>query len=438
MKMEWRTEPGSRAVLDVELPEDEVARAMEEAYVALAKRVQIPGFRRGKAPRDVLERYIGTEALRDEALKRLLPESYSEAVTKAGIAPVARPSIEVKEVGDGKGLRFTATVDVYPEVTLPDYRALRVSHESQPVTDQDVDRALEDLRARHGRLVSAAGEAAQRGDFVLLTVTAAPGGLERLQPGKELLVEVGGGLLPPEVEAVLEGARASEDRTVQVGTAGEVVIHLQDVRRKELPALDDAFAKVVSDQPTLEALREHLRARLARERAEEETQTVRERVLDAVLAQTSIDLPESLVRHEIEHMLEDLADRLRSRGLSLESYLRTSGKDEQALRAEMRPGAERRVRARLALEALARREALTISEEEMSAEVEKLASNLHQDVQKVLAWLAEGDRRAGLRETLLRQKAMRLLVDLVAGTAAGSSSEVPDAHTRVRTPGESA
>jgi trigger factor len=437
LKVEVRTEPGSRAVLDVELPEDEVARAMDKAYVTLARRVQVPGFRRGKAPRDILERFVGTDAVREEALRRLLPESYSEAVTKAGIEPISRPSIEVKGIGDGKGLRFTATVDVYPEVTLPDYRALRVSRSSRPLTDEDVDRALEDLRSRHGRLVSAGTEAARRGDFVFLQVTAAPAGLDRLEAGKELLVEVGGGLLPAAVEAAVEGAHAGDDRTAQVEEAGEVTVHVADVRRKELPPLDDAFAKLVSDQPTVDALRENLRTRLARERADAEAEEVRDRALDAVLAQTTVDLPESLVQHEVEHMLEDLSRRLQSRGLSLESYLRSSGKDEAALRGELRDGAARRIRTRLVLDAVTRREALTISEEEMGAEVEKLAGDLQQDVPKVQAWLAEGDRREGLRETLLRRKAMAVLVALIAGAEeSGSPADAPEARTP--TPGESA
>lgn len=417
MKVEWRPEPGSRAVLEIEVPEDEVTQAMDDAYASLVRRVQVPGFRRGKTPRAILERHIGADALREEALRRLVPDRYAEAVNQAGIAPITRPSIEVKDGPDGKGLHLIATVDVYPKVTLPDYRAIRVPRESDPVIDEDVDRALEDVRARHGRLVSASDEAAGRGDFVLLTVTAAPAGLERLQPGRELLVEVGGGLLPAPVEAALQGARAGEDRTAQVEGSGEVTVHVGDVRRKELPPLDDAFAKTVSDQSTLPALRESLRTRLVQERGTNEARELRERVLDAVLAHTSVDLPESLVQHELEHMLEDLSSRLRSRGLTLESYLKSQTKDEAALKAELRPGAERRVRGRVLLEAVAEREVLVVTEEEMAVEVEKLAGDLNQDVPKVQAWLAEGGRRESLRENILRRKALTLLVDAATGAA---------------------
>ena len=440
VKMAWRTEPGSRAVFDIEIPEDEITRAMDRAYASLVKRVQVPGFRRGKAPRAVLEHHLGVETLREEAMKDLLPEHYAQAVRQAGVSPVARPSFEVQEGVEGKGVHFTATVDVYPRITLPDYRAVRVPRESHPVTDEDIGGVLEDLRARHGHLVGAGAEPARRGDYVLLKVTQAPQGLDRLQPGKELLVEVGGGLLPAEVEAVLEGARAGEDRTAQPsGAAGPVEVRVVDVRRKELPPLDDAFAGAVSDRSTLAALRELLRGRLAKERADAEERALRERVLEALLAQASIDLPESMVLHEVEHMVEELAGRLRSRGLSLETYLRSQEKDAATLQADLRPSAERRVRTRLLLEEVAKHEGLTPTEEEIATAVEKLAEESQEDIGKTKAWLAQGDRLAALQEHLLRQKAMAMLVALATGAqATGGAAAASRPAATTEAPGESA
>src|SRR5579859_4356238 len=413
MRVEKRTEPASRVVLEIDVAEDAVAKAMDQAYTQLVRRVQVPGFRRGKAPRPILEKHVGSETLREEALRQLVPEQYSEAVAQTGVSPITRPSIEVKDAADGKGLHLTAIVDVYPAITLPDYRQIRVAADQTPVTDADVDRAIEDIRARHGRL-SSVSEPARRGDFILLTVVTAPEGHERLQAGKELLVEVG-------------GASAGEERTTALPDSGQAVVKVGDVRRKELPALDDAFARTVSDRQTLAELRDGLRERLTAERTAEEDRAHRERVLDAVLAQSTFDVPESLVAHEVEHMLHDLADTLRSRGLTLDSYARAVGKDEAALRADMRDGALRRVRSRLLLETVAEREALSVPEEEMRAEVENLAGELKQDVAKVQAWLAEGGRQEGLRETLLRRKAMAFLVDAVSGAgtpaAAGAAPE---------------
>jgi trigger factor len=488
MKVEVRNEPRSRAVLEIDVPEDDVAKAMDQAYASLVRRVRIPGFRPGKAPRAILERHVGTDTLREEALRRLVPERYSAAVDEAGIEPIARPSIEIKEGPEGRGLHLTATVDVYPKVVLPDYRALHVAREHHPVTDEDVAHVLEDIRARHGRLVSAGGEPARRGDFVLLTVAAAPKDLERLQPGKELLVEVGGGLLPASLEAALEGARAGEDRSVDAG-GGTVTVHIVDVRRKDLPPLDDAFAQMVSDQPTMQALRERLRARAAQEREEQDALDLRRRVLDAVLAETQMDLPESLVEHELDHMMDELDARLRSRGLSLASYAKTrasrpaetgniapsegeaapasdaavaAGTEEgtpphrvptenspavrsrpaasddeaiRAIRAETQPAAERRVRVRLLLETVAEREGLTVSEEEMAAEVEKLADELRQDAAKTRAWLSERGRYDGLRATILRRKAMNVLMEAVAGGTDAASQGAPGAGETAKSTG---
>jgi trigger factor len=411
VKMTWKTEPGSRAVLEIEIPEEDVTQAMDRAYAALVRRVNVPGFRRGKAPRAVLERHLGQDALREEALQDLLPERYRQAVLQAAISPVSRPSLDVQPGAEGRGLRLIATVEVRPQVALPDYRAIRVSRDAHAVADEDVDRVLEDLRARHGRLQSVEGEAARRGDYVLIKVVSAPPGNERLHAGREVLAEIGGGLLPPEVEAALEGARKGDRRGAQpAGFEGPVEVEVLDVRRKALPPLDDAFARTVSDQPTLAALRDGLRERLAKERADAEERDFRERVLDAALSQVTVDLPDSMVAHEIDHMLEDLEGRLRSRGLTLETYMQSQGKDDAALRADFRTGAERRVRTRLLLDAVVHQEGLALTEEEMTRAVENLAQESGDDVQKMRAWLAQGDRLAGLREHLLRQKAMALLV----------------------------
>ena len=166
VKMAWRTEPGGRAILEIDVPEDEMARAMDRAYAALAQRVTVPGFRRGKAPRAVLERHVGTEALREEALKTLLPERYAQAIEQAGLSPLTRPSFEVAEGADGKGVRLTATVEVLPQVNLPEYRTLRVSRDAHPVTDADVDRVLE----RGERLMIRRESAARHECHILFSV----------------------------------------------------------------------------------------------------------------------------------------------------------------------------------------------------------------------------------------------------------------------------
>ena len=200
-----------------------------------------------------------------------------------------------------------------------------------------------------------------------------------------------------------------------------------DVRRRELPSLDDGFARMVSHQPTLATLRESLRDRLAKERGQTEEREYRQRVVDALLAQSTIDLPESMVAHELEHMVDNLKERLQSRGLSLETYLRSQDRDEAGLRADLRAGAERRVRTQLLLNEVAEREGITLSEEEIDAAVKNLAEESNEDVQKTQAWLAQGERLTNLRESLRRQKAMAVLVALAWGEGAGDAPPAPDA-----------
>jgi trigger factor len=250
-------------------------------------------------------------------------------------------------------------------------------------------------------------------------------------------VEVGGGLLSSELETALEGARAGEDRTAPAdGTEGAIAVHVVDVRRKELPPLDDAFARTVSNQPTLAALRDSLRQRLMTERAETEDREYRDRVMEALLAQAAIDLPESLVQREIDHMVEDLAKRLQPRGLSLDTYLRSQDRDEARLRADLRSAAERRVRAHLLLNEVAEREGIILSEEEISAAVKNLADESREDMQKTQAWLAQGERLTGLREFLRRQKALAALVAFASERSAGDVA--PDAGPQAEAPGGSA
>src|SRR3972149_5588136 len=264
MKVEWRREPNSRAVLDVELPPEEVSRAVEAAHRRLAQRVAIPGFRRGKAPRAILERYVGRESLIDETLKLLLPDGYTRAVQEAGLAPIGQPEIDLQteEVDENAPLRFTASVDLAPEVDPGAYPDVRVPREEPAVTEADVDARIEDLRLRHATLVPTGDAAAARGDFVLVQVLETAPSLPRLQAGKEYLVESGGGGHPAPPGEGPAGPRRGERRAISLGNSEETVgVVAVDIKRRELPVLDDAFAKQVGAE-TVEALRGQLRERL--------------------------------------------------------------------------------------------------------------------------------------------------------------------------------
>ncbi|MDR7481189.1 MAG: trigger factor [Armatimonadota bacterium] len=417
MKVEWRRESPSRAVLDVEVPAGDVGREVQAAAARLARQVRVPGFRPGRAPRAVLERYVGRDEIYSEALEGLVAAAYRRAVAEAGVVPVGRPEFEVPALDETQPLRFTARVDIAPDVDPGDYAAVRVPYAAPVVADADVDAAIEDLRRRRGRLVSVQ-ERAARGDFVLVRPTTVDG-VERFAVGREVLVELGAGVLPPEVEAGLEGVAAGDERTLTVGEAGRLVLAVIDVRRRELPPLDDAFARGVGNVASLDELRAQLRQQLEREAAARAQEAYEEQVLTAVLERAAVELPVSMVEHELDHLVEELQEALQRRGITLERYLASTGQGLDALRAELRPRAERRLRVRLVLDAIADREGLAPTQEEITAEEEKLAADLGLDLPRVRDWLAEGTRRDAMQAVLRRRTTIATLVARARGEVDG-------------------
>jgi trigger factor len=412
VKVDVRREPGSKAVLEVEIPAVTVSAGVDRALRKINSRVVVPGFRKGKAPRGMLERHVGRETVVEEAVNLLVPDAYTKALDQTGIRPLARPELQVNDLEEGKPLRFTATVDLVPEVQLGDYRAIRVPYAASEVSDADVDAAIEDLRSRHGTLVPSEKPAGQ-GDFVLVRVAELSGPVDRFAQGKEYLIEVGGGTYPAEVEHALAGAAIGSRPAAAVGER-TVTFEVVDVKRRELPALDDNFAKDLKAEH-LADLRGQQRDRLAQERAQAAREAYEEAVLTALLEGSRIDLPASLVEHEVEHLLADLTEALQRRGLTYQKYLEATGKDEGAVRVEFQPPAERRLRTQLALEEVARAESLEPSPEEIDREVENVARRLQQDVPRVREWLTQTGRLSSLTGTLRRQKALSHLVTLARG-----------------------
>ena len=418
MKVEVRREPQSRAVLEVELPPEEVTRAVETAGRRLAQRVAIPGFRRGKAPRAIVERYLGRERLIDETVDLLVNDGYARAVNEAGIKPVGRPEIDVQteQVHEDAPLRFVATVDVAPEVDPGDYRSVRLPREEPAVTEADVEGAIDDLRLRHATLASAGEEAAERGDFVLIQVLEAAPGLPRLSSGKEVLIEIGSGVHPAPLEEGLIGIRQGEQRTITLGNdGGQMVVSAGDVKRRTLPAVDAAFARQVGAE-SIEELRGRQRERMAGDAATRAAETYESAVVGAVTERATGDLPRTLVTHEAEHLFADLLETLGRRGLTLESYLRAAEKTEEQVREELSATAERRLRTQLVLDEIARRESIAPSEQEITTEVENLAQSLQQDVARVREWLDDERRRDALVRSLRRRQTIQFLVALASGT----------------------
>lgn len=414
LKVEVRREPGSRAVLEVEVPRERVDEAVDRAIARLGRRTSVPGFRRGRAPRVILERYLGRDVVYDAALEELIPEVLREAAEQAGIRPISRPRVDVGEVVAGQPLRLRATVEVLPQVRLPDYRSLRIPRPPVTVGDEEVERAIEAMRARFAQLVPKDGPA-EAGEFVLIRVEEAPEGEERYAPGKEILVELGAEGTPPELGEALRGAVPGQTVEVPGNADKRLRVSVVGVRCRELPPLDDAFAQEAGGQPTLEALRADVRARLVADAERRAAEAYEEEVVRTVVDQAEVDLPESLVHAEIHELLEDLARRLGQQGMTVERYLALVGKTMDQLHQEYQGIAQRRIRTRLILDRIAEAEGLEPTEEELAEAVENLAQDLGQEVDRVRAWLREGDRMEAFRIRLRRRKAIAFLVTVASG-----------------------
>lgn len=415
MKVDVRKEAPSRAVLAVELPPETVTQGVDQALARLNQRVEIPGFRRGKAPKTLLERYVGRDTVFEETLKVLVPDAYTQAVQQSGVRPIAQPDIHVDPLEEGKPLRFVATVDLIPEVTLGDHKAIRIQPAEAAVTDADVDAAIEDLRARHGHLEGGTERPAERGDYVLIKVVETTGVPDRFAAGKEYLVEVGGGAYPAELEEAVSGAAAGGRGSVTLAGGAVVTYEVLDVKRRALPEVTDEFARTAAGVETVAALRDTVRGRMEGEAKDRARQQDEQAAVDALLGTARIDLPGSLVDHEVHHLITDLTDSLSRRGLTLERYLGAQERTEAQLRDELRPSAEKRLRTQLALDEIARAEGLDPAVEEIDREVENVARGLQQDLARVREWLQQTGRLDALKAALRRQKALRYLVAAARG-----------------------
>lgn len=413
------------AYLTIEVPVETVEDALERAYRKLSRNVLIPGFRKGRAPRALVERRIGKEALLDEALDDLLPEAYARAVEETGIEPIDRPTVTDVEYDEGRPLSFKARVEVKPEVQLGDYRAVRVERPPVEVREADVDDVLERLREAQAQLVPVEDEPAAAGLVATIdfqgTIDGRPfdGG-----EGSDYAFEIGSGRLIEGFEEQLVGMRVGEERTIAVtfpddygnaelaGKAAEFRVTLKELKRKELPHLDDDFARSVGEFETLEELRADVEKNLRQRAAEEAEEQVRQEVIRQVTEQVELDLPAVLVERRLDQLLDDFRRRVEAQGISFEAYLRHQGESTADLRREFRPRAEREVKADLVLDAIARQEQITAGEDDFHAEAVRLAEAYGQPVEQMRDLMRRPEVRADIEASLRVRKTIDYLVGL--------------------------
>lgn len=413
--------------LRIEVDESEVTRAIEQGYKKVVRNVIIPGFRKGKAPRKLLELRLGKEPVQKEAMDMLMPKAYSAAVQEMALEPIDQPKVDVEQFEEGKPFVFKATVEVMPEVRLGDYRSVRAEREDFPVTDEDVTKYLEMLRERHARLVDAGKEEIEKGDFAVIDFE----GFVEDRPmkdgkGKEQVLEVGGGRFLPGFEDQLIGARIGEKREVLVkfpedyqpgefaGKEAVFSVTVKDIKRKEVPEATDDFAREVGNFATFAELIGDIRSKLEKAAEDRAKVSFRNKVVEKVVEGAEVELPEVMVNRTIDQMVREFTQRLSGQTMTLEKYLEAVGMDEAAFREQFRKDAEREVKTRLVLDGVARAEGIQAGDEEVEARIQQIAQDLGRDAGDVKKLFVRQGGIEGLKDAIRRDKTISSLAEMCA------------------------
>ncbi|HEX5495356.1 MAG TPA: trigger factor [Mycobacteriales bacterium] len=426
MKSTVETLSPTRVRLAVEVPFDELGESLARAYKSIAGQVRVPGFRPGKAPARIIDQRVGRAAVLQEAVQDAVPRAYADAVTANNVRVLGQPDIELTKLDDGQTIEFTAEVDVRPEVRLPDMSGLTASVDDAEVTEEDVQEQIAGLRERFA-VLKAADRPVAEGDYVSIDLIATVDGAE-VEGGSTtgMSYQVGSGDLVPGLDDVLAGMLAGGSATFstelvkgeQAGQAAEVTVTVRSVKEKELPDLDDEFAQSASEFDTLDELSTDIRDRLGRVKLMGQAAEARDKVLDALLAEVEIPLPESVVSGELEWREQAITRQLDEVGSTLEEYLEHEGQTSDELRVEMRQGAEQAVKTQILLDAVADTEQVGVSDAELTEHIIMQAQRYGMAPQQFAQQMSQAGNLPTLVADVRRNKALLAVVDAATVTDA--------------------
>jgi trigger factor len=424
----------TRVRINVEVPFDELKPNFDRAYKTIAQQVRVPGFRPGKVPARIIDARVGRGAVLEQVVNDAVPAKYTDAVNAADekVTPIGRPEIEVTEIADGERLAFTAEVDVRPEITLPDLDSITVTVDDVEVTDEAVDEQLENLRARFGTLTGVDRPAAD-GDFVLIDLSAEVDG----QPVEEATTtgfsyQVGQGGLIDGIDEAITGLSAGEQKTFQTTlVAGEfadreadVTVKVTAVKERELPEADDEFAQLASEFDTLDELTADLRTRLGRVRQMEQASQARDKVLESIMDATEVPLPDSVVTAEVDNAVHDAIHPFDHDESKFEEFLVSQGRTREEFDTETREAAEKSVRTRLVLDALADAEQVSVNDQELTERIVFQAQQYQMPPEEFVRRIQEAGQLGAIYADVRRTKA--LITAVRAATITDAAGEPVD------------
>ena len=396
----------NKVKISFDIEAEKFEEAMQKSYLKNRGRVNVPGFRKGKAPRKLIENMYGEGVFYDDAFEALFPEAYDKAVEENALEPVDRPNVDIQQIGSGKNLQFTAEVFVRPDVTLGEYKGLKVERHEHPVTDEQVDAQVEQARQRAAREISIEDRAVQDDDIVNLDYAGTVDGVA-FEGGtaKGQRLTIGSGQFIPGFEEQMVGMQIGEEKDLSVKFPEEyhakelagkdAVFHVKvnSITVRELPELDDDFAKDVSEFDTLDAYKQDIRAKLEAESKEHCDAEFENALVDAAVANATLDVPGAMIERQIDGMLRDFQMRLAYQGMRLEDFLKYTGQTMDDMRGQYREEAEKRVRGELVLEAIRKAEGVEPTEEGVNDVVARYASQSGQEAEAFRQSLTEEQMR---------------------------------------------
>ncbi|NLK43967.1 MAG: trigger factor [Tissierellia bacterium] len=422
MKALLEKKENNRAHFTIEIAEENFEEALQKAYLKMRGRFNIPGFRKGKVPRKIIEMNYGKEIFYEEAINIILPDAYTEAIEELKLEPVDTPDVDIEEIESGKPIIAKIEVTIKPEVKLGDYKSIEIEKVEYNVTDGHIEEELKTIQERNARIIDAGDRPVKEGD--ILTIDYAgfigddqfPGGTAE---GQQL--EIGSGQFIPGFEEQLVGKNKGEEVDVVVtfpekyhaedlqGKEATFKVKIHEIKVKELPELDDEFAKDVSEFDTLEEYKNSIKERLEKDFKHKEEIDNENNLLEKVMEICEVDVPDVMVENQLENELNEFEYRMRMQGLNLEQYLQITNSTIESLKAQLMPMAANRVKGDLVLEAIAKAENLEVTEEDMDKELEKMAESYGQEnKEKFIEDMKKGDL-SFMDTPILNQKVIELL-----------------------------
>lgn len=411
------------AKLTIEASAEDFDKACNQAYQKNKGKIQIQGFRKGKAPRALIEKMYGAGVFYEDAANALIPGAYDEAVKESDLEIVSQPEIEVVQIEKGKPFIFTATVAVKPEVTLGDYKGIEVEKKSVEVSDEEVNEEIDKVRDQNSRTITVEDRAIENGDTAVIDFEGFVDG-EAFEGGKgtDFPLVIGSHSFIDTFEDQLIGKNAGEDLEVNVtfpedyqaeelsGKAAMFKVSIKEIKCKELPELDDEYVKDVSECETVDAYKEQIKNDLKTKKENEAKAAKEDAVIEKIIENAQMDIPDPMLDTQTRQMAQEFAQRLQYQGLSIEQYFQFTGLDAAKMMEQMKPQALKRIQSRLVLEAVAKAENIEVSEEEIDKEIEKMAAQYQMEVEKVKEMIGE-EQRKSMKEDIAVQKAVDLVTE---------------------------